>query len=83
MAITSQPYVSLSHGMMIDVSSPPEYARTTFFGFALFVTGRTAASFTADSSGAAPWPFPACAPLWPCLRFVLCINCLVAIKFLF
>src|SRR5215472_14914969 len=33
MAITSQPpYVSLSQGMMMEVSSPPEYARTTFLG---------------------------------------------------
>src|SRR4030066_2469832 len=32
-AITSQPYVSISHRRMTEVSSPPEYARTTFFTF--------------------------------------------------
>src|SRR4029077_8265479 len=32
-AITSQPpYVSFSQGMMMEVSRPPEYASTTFFG---------------------------------------------------
>src|SRR3972149_4840433 len=28
-----QPYVSISHRRMTEVSSPPEYARTTFFTF--------------------------------------------------
>src|SRR3954466_1716221 len=30
-AMTSQPYSSLSQGMMMEVSNPPEYAKTTFF----------------------------------------------------
>src|SRR5213592_3081026 len=29
-AITAEPYVSFSHGMMTEVSRPPLYARTTF-----------------------------------------------------